>query len=324
MNLKVFFVILLLLCMIGWGWWYWNQSQSDHKQSLWKFRQEEKPVSQYAKKETEKVSQSEDDAKIYDEAVNHDTLESCQKIHQNALVQKCQDTILSARAFRAKDIDLCTGLSNSGVTMQCQDAVIYAAAKEAHDANICDQIGSDTVRTECQDALTSEKISASLASWAIDPTLCNASSVSGTVSTACQNRVTQEEDGRIFERAIDEKSLSLCENIQNTDTKRNCRDALFLDSAVSTNSIEICKNISVEEKIKQCQERISVRSDAHKYQEALKAKNLDQCESIQSKEMASQCHDTIILMLVREKNDATLCRKLYSTGILAQCEKIAQ
>ncbi len=143
---------------------------------------------------------------------------------------------------------------------------------------------------------------------------------------------------------------SYCNKIKNEDTKNRCLNSFAYDKAISWNwscdSIvwddnlkEACKSNIIFEKIESsasvwdlnicdeliwdnktyCLNRINKNNDITTLDNALKSKNINDCNSIQDVSFKNTCTDTINLQTALSTKNISLCNKLLDTNRKTSC-----
>lgn len=141
-------------------------------------------------------------------------ISECESLEDN-FRKECQKRIENHRseaayyeAIRGTDVAACAALEEEQLALECRDSVLENIAHSASNPALCQQIINTQKRSECERRLSAEEYNAQL------------------------------------ERAIQEKNISLCADINDTEIRDTCRDTILLILVRDTNNVTLCDMLS--------------------------------------------------------------------------------
>lgn len=293
--------------------------QSSPQGNKWTYQKDEKKTS-YEDIQNEKALQSQKDTESSNNAIKSRDVELCKTIEDPTQKQSCLDNVMASLALDGKDPSKCTPLSSSGMVLRCQDNVYFSLAGEKNDKASCRSINDENIRTSCLESVEKSLFAAATVSGKVMSELC--STFETTIKTDCEHLVVTKDDTAIYRDAMSAKSLSSCDAISDEKLHSTCRDTLLYQKAVSGADASLCSQISDSAKAATCASNLNSRSDALKFQALVATGNLDDCDVISSDTLRVQCHDMVIIRIVRDTRDTSLCDMLTATGTIERCMKM--
>jgi hypothetical protein len=134
-----------------------------------------------------------------------------------------------------------------------------------------------------------------------------------------QEKLQAEKDAENYNLALQEKRLSLCENIGEKAKKDECRDMISASEAMSEKNPELCTTLSSLAIRERCLDNIT-------YFRAEEAWDTNLCKEIQDETIQSQCMKSIDETKLEShiasgSLDISFCDSISDSTLLAECKK---
>lgn len=152
------------------------------------------------------------------------------------------------------------------------------------------------------------------------PSACE--SLEPSFRSDCLRSIQSHHAEETYLEAIKSGNITRCQQITEPTLAATCRDTLLLEEAQNKHDPEICQKIHDHEKRQFCLDRTRVGKDIDILRDAIQTNQIEQCQKISDIRMRHQCHDTLILAIVRSSKNAHLCQTLHNTGIIEDCRRI--
>lgn len=187
--------------------------------------------------------------------------------------------------------------------------------------SLCNSI-TDTIQVQyCRDSIDERILKSLIETKTATPENCNA--LESKYRESCLTAVVRVDDNAILQDAIKDDNLDTCKSLSTEDLQFTCFDTILLKRALTSKDKNLCDLIRDTTKKASCVSYTSQQDDNTVFKNAIVDKNLSACTQIGSEALKNRCNDSVILLIVRDTKDATLCDKLVNTETLASCQKTA-
>jgi hypothetical protein len=134
-----------------------------------------------------------------------------------------------------------------------------------------------------------------------------------------QVKLQAEKDAENYNLAIQEKRLSLCENIGEKAKKDECRDMIGASEAMTEKNPELCTTLSSPDIRERCQDNIT-------YFQAEEQKDATLCKNIQDETIQTQCMKSIDESKLEShiaswSLDISFCESISDSTLLDECKR---
>jgi hypothetical protein len=320
MRRQIIDILIILFLLVGAFFLYTYFFGVPKMLEQWTFHREEKSSGTYqdVKRTNEEVAKM--DAQIYNTALKNLDTQLCKTIVNLPEQSRCHDMITATEALKNKDQEMCKTLSSTGIAERCRDNIVLFYAEKDQDRSKCTNLIDDTLRLECIETIDMKTLSARVASGTTDDIFCQ--SLAESLQKKCRSHVLRKKDNTLYQDTVSSQNLSDCDQISDTNIQAECHDSIILERAFRENDMGSCTTLINPEKMKYCQNAFNTRNEMTRYQSAISSGDILSCNNLQSESLRSQCHDTLIIVKVRNTKDTLLCQSLYNTGSIRSCEDL--
>jgi hypothetical protein len=312
--------IFIIVALFFWAFFLYSYFIDSSHESWWTFQKLEKSKSTYEELRNQQILESKKDAEIYNTAQSLWDIKLCDAIKNSEEQARCRDIIIASEALKSKNTSQCDELSSLPIIERCKDNISFAEAEYMKNSALCISIQDATLRSQCSDSIDNINLSERIASGSLDKVFCE--TLGGEVKNKCFLRIQRKNDSLLYETALTSRLLSDCDSIDDKKLRLQCRDALIFEKAIRDENMDLCATISDEEKSQYCQKSLLARSEKSLYLEIVSTGDITSCDRLQTKSLKEQCHDVILISLVRTNQNKQLCQRLYNTGMLSSCESL--
>lgn len=136
--------------------------------------------------------------------------------------------------------------------------------------------------------------------------------------------IKQLDDSAVLQKAISEENLDTCKLLSTEELQFTCFDTILLKQALKSRDKNLCDYVRDEGKKDTCLSYMKTQDDNSLFKTAILEKNINMCSQITVDTLKTRCHDSVILLLVRDTKDIALCDTLIATGSIASCKASIQ
>lgn len=269
-------------------------------------KDEQKPVEYTA--EQKKADQS-----LFKEIVTAKEVERCDEIINIGIRSSCRDSIRLSLALRDKALALCDKIESQEKRGYCRDEILLIQAEENNDYTHCADIINETMRSRCQGDEARKQI------------------MEVTNISDCEDIASKSERELCFDFYIAQKAaaqneqegLSTCDQISNTDLRKQCKLKNAVQAAEQSNKIEPCEQLEDEELQATCLKQLKFELDKEVTETFIADGDIEGCASMADAGGRQYCLDNALMMKAVEKHDPKLCRDITSDKKRTQCSEDA-
>jgi hypothetical protein len=176
-----------------------------------------------------------------------------------------------------------------------------------------------------------------------NPNASKSSEENPIISDESQALVNAQTDNSFLQSAMSSKDKSFCENIQNTEKKNDCTiiidDLIKKEEAVSKRDKNLCEKIKLEnyklscvsnieaiekQEIEQEEINTKLQSEMDEFnaieKRALNSKDSIICEEILDENIKNACIFNVVVSIVQETQDLSLCNSLHEDIQISLCQ----
>lgn len=187
--------------------------------------------------------------------------------------------------------------------------------------SLCDTITDTDQSQYCRESIDERILSSLIETKTATPASCN--NLESKYREPCLATVVRVDDNGILQDAIQNDDLDACNGLSTEELQFTCFDTILLKRALISKDKNLCDLIRDTKKKASCVSYTSQQDDNTVFKNAIIDKNLPACSQIASEALRNRCNDSVILLIVRDTKDATLCNKLINTETVASCQKTA-
>ncbi len=269
-------------------------------------------------KQSEQIEQKDTD--MYNQAITEQDKDVCLAIQDPDQKSECTDMVSAGLAQKADNPELCKTLTSTGIRERCSDNINFSHAETRKDKNICATISDQNLQNSCKQGIDNSILQDAIKNQTVTSDLCD--QIDPSLQGTCRWNLQVHQDSQTFASATKSRTLESCAGIADLDLKNTCRDIVFLDQAVKQNDPNICKSILDTEKQALCTAQIGRKSDVKKFPTIVASLDIESCKMLNDQNLQNQCHDQIIIMMVRNNKDPDLCESLIDEKLKTSCKKI--
>ena len=314
-------LIFILIVVIAFGALYYFRSIAPFTTDSTEISEDVKtPKKKFALSDVSEEKMKEVDSKAMESALEGGNIEDCEKItYDEALKQKCLDSLSYAAILRSGDESECEKLYSEDLKNQCLDKIYYSDAMDTMDTDLCKKISDENLMQRCLD-----QIQVFIGKEADTAEGCDEISNS-VLKQECLNNF-------YYSSSIKDLNEESCDNITNSQLRERCSSTITQNkevialskmevASVPTTTMEVlegCDNYQDER-------AISCKDDAN-YELAFEEKDISYCSRIYDTAKQIECiekqGDNINQFYFRQGTaygDATMCQKITNTALNALC-----
>ncbi len=278
------------------------------------------PKKKFTTKEISEEKKAEIDSAALEDALSTGSIEDCEKItYDDALKQKCLDSLGYAVILRSGDEIQCEKLFDKELKQQCLDKIYYSDAMDTMDTSLCKKISDESLKQRCLD-----QIQVIMGKNAESTEDCD-SILDIALKQECLNNY-------YYSSSIKELDEESCDNITNSQLRDLCTTAIadnLKADDVAEKELAVMPQTTQEVLVTcdnyQGEQSQECKDDAN-YELAFEEKDISYCNRIldtsKQKECIDKQGDSINQYYFRQGTtygDASMCEKITNTSLKILC-----
>ena len=243
----------------------------------------------------EKLKQQCLDNLLYANSLKSGDEEVCNQIANEIMRIQCLNEVYMNAALTQRDISLCELIPDLDTKQLCKDRVQVILAQDADSLDDCAVINSDSLRANCEDKFY---INDSIANK--DPSGCDNiqdAELKSQCTTTIENNITVIETTKTAIAAAKTPKTSLellavCDKLSGESASK-CKDMIYPKLAIEEKDISYCNKISDSDTASQCLLEKGQSIDQYYLREAMTTGDLSLCDKIANQSIQTTCKSSI-------------------------------
>jgi hypothetical protein len=260
------------------------------------------------------------DIELQNRAMSEQNLTLCASITDTVMQLDCSESVQAVLYTQSGTIEDCQMLTLTGVRDRCSATLAQSTAFARMDKTLCAKIETPSQQLYCREEIDSRVLASLIETHTVTETTC--ASLEAKYHDSCLSSIARIDDNAILQDAISTDALELCKKLSTENLRYTCFDAILMKRALVSGDKNNCDYLHDEVKKATCLARTTIQDDNEIFKKAIIDKNLSLCKTIGNTTLMNRCHDSVILLLIRESGDAKLCDTLTNTGTIASCKKM--
>ncbi len=241
----------------------------------------------------------------------------CDSIQDINSQEMCHDEIIFVKSWILWDVELCGKITTPSVKNKCFDAFFSQEALKKQDATFCEKLSSETQKVSCLEHIRLALADKAIESGNITKETCN--TLSDDKRDYCLKQSNQIHDPEIYNLAITDKNLESCKKIENQELQTSCHDVLVHQRAIEEKSGAVCNDIIQEDKKSACNLQLSSFQESQDFQSILSLWDISKCNTMNDELLQIKCFDILTLRRSLKERDITWCNSIHDTEMKQQC-----
>lgn len=243
----------------------------------------------------------------------------CETITAEDMKIECSETLRAQELAQSGAIEDCQTLTRSDIRLRCQSTLAQDAALIAMDKFLCDVISDEVQAQYCRENIDEQKLVNLIETKTATDKSCK--SLELKYQDSCVAAIARVDDNSILQSAVTDDNLEACQKLSTDELQYVCFDTILLKRALSSGDKNLCDYVRDETKKASCVSYTKTQDDNEVFKTAIIEKNLEMCTTIVNTSLKNRCHDSVILLQVRDTKNASLCDSLINTGTIESCKK---
>jgi len=243
----------------------------------------------------------------------------CETITAEDMKIECSETLQAQELAQSGAIEDCQTLTRSDIRLRCESTLAQDAALAAMDKFLCDAISDATQAQYCRENIDEQKLANLIETKTATDKNCK--SLEPKYQDSCVAAIARVDDNSILQSAVTDDNLEACQKLSTDELQYVCFDTILLKRALSSGDKNLCDYVRDETKKASCVSYTKSQDDNEIFKTAIIEKNLEMCTTIMDVSLKNRCHDSVILLQVRDTKNAALCDSLINTATIESCKK---
>lgn len=311
----IIFIILTIIFIIGFLIFGKNSEKNieNHKNS--QFGEIRKTFLDIFADEEKKL---QEENKAFNEATKYKNPNSCKIIKTENKKQECEDTVVMLIAIEKNDFEICKNIQTENINQDCNHQIIEKNAIDKKNKILCNAIQDEKQKIACRETIDAQNLKKILQEWEITAKKCE--ELENNFKSECLKQIDIYKIEENYQKAINSENISLCQDIEDKNLKKNCQEKILIEKAIKEKNIFLCEYGSNEETKNNCRKKIIKNNDSQNLEIAIKTNNLQQCKNLSDEILQNSCNDIIIFDFVKKTKNISLCKSLKNKENIPICE----